>query len=206
MPFHGSTGFGYLITSPDYLVARSVIYKASLTGDNESPVLSDLELPVISSIQASLRSGSSYLGIVLPYFDEELLAELEARGNGSLVITRKLYDGDGEYIFNAPTISIPLQEVRYDRGSRSASLSVIGRGAATYSRDSAIEVTLAHLSGKYLSIDTSTSYLNYVMQSAFMAYLLPGDTVNHESDSGEISSLYINDQGRRRETRIKVTT
>ncbi len=129
--------------------AAQIIYTCTLTGDGESPALSDLVLPM-SSFQARMRDGDpSYLGCVIPncmvYADE-----ITARANGDIVVKKGYRFSDGSVQLEE-IARVDFESVRIDQGARSASATISGH--KTTSSSNSKEVTVQGVSYYCLQAD-----------------------------------------------------
>lgn len=107
-----------------------VVYRAYLTGDAETPPISDLELP-LASFQSTRRNGeSTYLFIVVPN-PMPYIAGMNARLNGDVVIQNGFALGDTETL--TELLRVNFESFRYDLGARSGSASLSGHKQVTYS-------------------------------------------------------------------------
>jgi len=129
--------------------AAQVIYTCTLTGDGESPALSDLTLPM-SSFQGRMRDGDpSYISAVIPncmvYADDIL-----ARQNGDIVIKKGYRFQDGTTQLEE-IARVDFESVRIDQGSKSASATISGH--KTISSTSVKTVTVEGVSYYCLQAD-----------------------------------------------------
>lgn len=129
--------------------AAQVIYTCTLTGDGESPAVSDLTLPM-SSFQGRMRDGDpSYISAVIPncmiYADDIL-----ARQNGDIVIKKGYRFQDGSTQLEE-IARVDFESVRIDKGSHSASATISGH--KTISSTSVKTVTVEGVSYYCLQAD-----------------------------------------------------
>lgn len=129
--------------------AAQVIYTCTLTGDGESPAVSDLTLPM-SSFQGRMRDGDpSYISAVIPncmvYADDIL-----ARQNGDIVIKKGYRFQDGTTQLEE-IARVDFESVRIDQGSKSASATISGH--KTISSSSVKTITVEGVSYYCLQAD-----------------------------------------------------
>jgi len=129
--------------------AAQVIYTCTLTGDGESPAVSDLTLPM-SSFQGRMRDGDpSYISAVIPncmvYADDIL-----ARQNGDIVIKKGYRFQDGTTQLEE-IARVDFESVRIDQGSKSASATI--EGHKTISSTSVKTITVEGVSYYCLQAD-----------------------------------------------------
>lgn len=105
-------------------------YNAILTGVADG--LADEVLTGLKSIQVRMRSGDpSYLNVVAVY-TTDLLAAIQARSNGNLVVNMVATPAGGGGSLTETLISAPLDTVRFDRGGESQSITLVGYKTQTY--------------------------------------------------------------------------
>ena len=156
------------------------VYRLIITGSADG--LSDLEVGKISSWQATNQAGnrSSFLQAVAPV-TSELLAAIESRSSGELVIEKgfKFSDGSERY---EEILRSNFDDFRYDRGARSFSATVSG-----YLRGQTPKNATRTLSGiRTVSLSSG----KYRVRCNVDLFLQPGMTVN----AGDVSfkADYIN--------------
>jgi hypothetical protein len=111
------------------LSSLQIIYKCYLTGDAETPVLDDLELPM-SSFQSTLRDGGpSYISCVIPaataYVDNII-----ARSHGDIVIKYGYRFQDGREQLTE-IARVDYEDIRVDTGAKSSSATISGHATTT---------------------------------------------------------------------------
>lgn len=99
------------------------IYRLYLTG---SPTI-ELSL---SSFSLRANAGGVFLSVVIPGASLETVEAIEARADETLILYRGIRFRDGAEQLDI-LVSATLQDVRYDAGARSGSLSLTGRVATT---------------------------------------------------------------------------
>ena len=160
--------------------AAQVIYRCILTGDQESPPLDDLVLPM-SSFQCRLRDGDpSYLACVIPsatnYADD-----ISARANGEIVVGKGYRLRDGT-VFLEEIARVDFESVAIDRGARSASVTITGH--KTTSSGTVKERALTGVSYSGLQADGKRRTRTDVDM-----FLRPGDTAIYEIDGADESYI-----------------
>lgn len=112
-----------------YAETLVITYEATLTGAADG--LSDYLIPRFRSIQIRLRQGDpSYLGVVLVY-SSDALGEIQSRSNGTLVVDM-IGKADGAEILREPLMIADLENIRYDRGVESQSITLVGYRTQTF--------------------------------------------------------------------------
>jgi hypothetical protein len=154
------------------------VYRCYLTGDKESPPITDLELPM-ASFQSRRRNGEqTYLSVIIPnptpYIDG-----INARINGDIVIYSGFAVGDTETI--TELLRVNFGNFRYDLGARSGSAQLIGHKQVTYTSPK----TRA-LSG--VSYQSVTDGVIRVRCEPDM-WLNPGDTADINGNTFVVDSL-----------------
>ena len=160
--------------------AAQVIYRCTLTGDQESPALDDLVLPM-SSFQCRLRDGDpSYLACVIPSATD-YADDISARSNGEIVVEKgyRLQDGT---VFLEEIARVDFESVAIDRGARSASATITGH--KTTSSGTAKERVLSGLSYSGLQADGKRR-----IRTEVDMFLRPGDTAVYEIDGADESYI-----------------
>jgi len=122
--------YGWQLRPEQYPTAQ-IIYTCTLTGDNESPPVTDLELPV-TSFQSRRRSGDpSYLSVFCP-FDDAYIDGIEERLNGAIIVKKGYKLQDGTYQMETIAESDFESFASYE-GANNASISLTGYRTTTYS-------------------------------------------------------------------------
>jgi len=162
--------------------AVQTIFTLTLTGDNESPALSDLTLPM-SSFQMRLQYGGNpnYLSAVVPNaVDYE--SDITARANGELVIRMGYKYQDGTT--NLEELArADFNELRVDTGAHSSSATLGGYDSAP-SYTSPKERTLSDVSYRALYEDGKRR-----LRAKIDMFLRPGDTVIYGTDEYVVGEL-----------------
>lgn len=176
-----SPAYLWQLRPEDYPTAQT-IYTCTLSGDNESPVLTDLEIPM-ASFTAYIRNGDpSYLSIIAP-FDADIITGIENRINGDLTIQKgyKLIDGS----FQMETIMISnFDSFSTFEGSRNSSISLTGYKTTTYTAQK--NVTLAGVS--YITRQSNTKLR---VRCDVNMFLFPNDIANYGSGTMTIGGIVI---------------
>lgn len=160
--------------------AAQVIYTCTLTGDGESPAVSDLTLPM-SSFQGRMRDGDpSYISAVIPncmiYADDIL-----ARQNGDIVIKKGYRFQDGSTQLEE-IARVDFESVRIDQGSKSASATISGH--KTISSTSVKTVTVEGVSYYCLQADGKRR-----VRALLDLFLRIGDTCIYGSGVGDYMTV-----------------
>lgn len=119
--------FGAVTLTPTITVktASKVLYSCTLSG---SP---DYALP-ISSFQARYRSSDpTYLSVVVPNITTHIDA-INARSSGTLTVTRTTYNAAGAQLQSDEVISVTLENIRFDTGTRRSSGTLDGHKTSTF--------------------------------------------------------------------------
>lgn len=162
-----SLAFGALQIWRDYVGARKYpeIYRLYLTG---SP---NIELP-ISSLQCRSDLYSLTLYLVVPWLTSDLIAAIEARLTGELVLFKGIRFPNGTEQIDE-MLRVPFGSLRYDMGPQSSSASISG--------------TIANSGGGRTRTLNGINYRNTIgttrrVRCAVDTYLQPGDTANLGND------------------------
>lgn len=147
----------------DYIGARKYpeVYRLYLTGTPH------IELP-LSSLQCRSDRNTLTLSLVVPGVTSDLIAAIEARLTGELVLMKGIRFENGiEQIDEM--LRVPLDSLRYDLGPQSGSASLAG--------------TIANSGGGRVRTLNGISYRNTIggvrrVRCAVDTYLQPGDTAN----------------------------
>lgn len=107
--------------------APPTIYRAVLTG---SP---DLELPLASFQCRRTAEGQTQVSLIVPSSSLTLLDAITARSSGDLIIRKGIRFSDGTEQLDE-LLRVVLTGVRYDAGTKSATLSLTGSDATETSR------------------------------------------------------------------------
>lgn len=99
-----------------------VFYRLYLTGGTGT-----IELP-LASVQARRYADSLWLSVVIPGITPALVASIEARSAGTLIVSQGVRLASGMEIAE-PLFAAPLTVTRIDQGGKSASLVLDGRAA-----------------------------------------------------------------------------
>ena len=168
----------WLRANKDLAVYR---YHSKITGGADG--LPDYSMSGLKSFQFRMRSGEpSYLSLVLVYTNE-LLSAISARQNGEIVLDMVAVVG-GEESLREELIRADFDSVRYDRGSQSQSISLVGYKTREYG-GSRVELK---------NVDTETMLADGRMRFHCARpdfYLRPGDTAiygSHEITVEQVSS------------------
>lgn len=102
-----------------------------LTGDKESPVLPDLELPM-SSFQGTLRNGEpSYLSCVIPN-SRDYADAIIARSHGEIIVKKGYRFPDGREVLEE-LARVNYESLQIDRGAFNDSATISGHKTVTSS-------------------------------------------------------------------------
>jgi len=124
--WEGATWAAWIAANGDKVVIK---YYFTLTGDGETPVVDDVEIP-IPSFQCRRRSGSpTYLSVVIRGTD--YADEVNARSNGDLKV-EMAYELYGSEIYRETVAIVDLEDIQVDEGSSSASIVLTGHRTITY--------------------------------------------------------------------------
>jgi len=101
----------------------------TLTGDGETPAVSDVEIP-ISSFQCRRRADSpTYLSVVIP--GTAYSSQITARSNGDLKL-EMAYILAGSIAYQSTIALVDLDEIQVDEGGGSSAITLIGYRTASY--------------------------------------------------------------------------
>ena len=124
--WEGATWAAWIAANGDKVVIK---YYFTLTGDGETPVVDDVEIP-IPSFQCRRRSGSpTYLSVVIRGTD--YADEVNARSNGDLKV-EMAYELYGSEIYRETVAIVDLEDIQVDEGSSSASIVLTGHRTIAY--------------------------------------------------------------------------
>ena len=156
-------------------------YYSKITGGADG--LSDYPIPGLKSFQFRMRSGDpSYLSLVFVY-TTALLSAISARENGEIVLDMVAVV-NGEESLREELIRAPFYSVRYDRGAKSQSLTLVGYQTREYG---GARVDLENVTTETMLADGRMQFR--CARPDF--YLRPGDTAvhgAHEITVGQITS------------------
>lgn len=160
-----------------------VLYRAFVTGSPNS--LDDLDV-VMSSFQMGLYSGTeSYMTMVTPY-SVDMLAALNARPDGELVIIQapQFAAGPGA---DFELARMNFSDYTYQRGARSAAIQLSGTRQRTNTSPTTIALTDALLTGdgyRLMSSGQVDFYLN-----PMRVWPSAGDTVTYDGNSFRVDRV-----------------
>lgn len=101
---------------------KKITFRLELTGTPDSTT--DINLPA-SSLSMTLKSGSrSYVYGVLP--DDSLIDQINLRPNGELVFYKTIHYTNGTQSSETEVFRANYDDMRYDLGPRSSSITVVG--------------------------------------------------------------------------------
>ena len=101
--------------------------------------LDDIRLPM-SSFQARLRDGQpTYFGAVVPMTDG-VVEGIQARTGGTLALYSGIITASGDEILEQMTVTT-LHSLRYDKGARSGSITVVGYVTETTTTSKVVDLT-----------------------------------------------------------------
>jgi len=145
-------------------------YHATITGGADG--LDDYVLTAPKSIQFRMRGGDakSYLSFVIPYTVDDLAA-INARQNGELVIDMAAIVGGVESL-REELLRADFYSVRFDRGPRSQSITLVGYKAISFGPGT---VTLENVLLETMTAEGLLSYRCAVPDF----YLRPGHTAKY---------------------------
>ena len=149
---------------------RATVYRLFLTG---TP---DLEL-LISSFQVRRNTDRRWLSVVVPAADSAVIAGIDARAAGSLVLMRGVRMDDGTEQIDE-MLRVPLTGIRMDSGANRASATLDGSGVETV-----IPKTRLLRGISYQAVDDGRRRVRCEVDT----YLAPGDT----ADFGDGNSLTV---------------
>lgn len=165
----------------DYPTVQT-IYTCTLSGDGESPPLTDIEIPMSSFTAYVRNTDPSYLSIIAP-FDADIIDGIGARLNGELTIQKgyKLIDGS----FQMETIIVSnFDSFSTFEGSRNASISMTGYKVKTYTAQK--NVTLSGVSYVTRQSNTKTR-----VRCDVDMFLCPNDIANYGSGTMTVGEMVI---------------
>lgn len=155
-------------------------YYFTLTGDNESPPLADIMIPM-SSFQARRKSGEpTFLSVVLP--GTSMKSDIEARVNGEMII-EMAYELNGTIEYREEILRVDFERLREDTGGRNQSLTLQG-----HKTESFVGKTIWLTDVMYKRDDDGD--LAYRCASCDL-YLNPGDTARYGSDSFTVNQIVL---------------
>ena len=159
-------------------IPQAPFYQLVLTGAADGKP--DAVLPM-SSFEARARSGEpTYLRATIPW-TTELAQAVTERPNGELVVYRGLRSHDGLEVVDE-ILRVNLEDIRIDRGGRSASITLVGHKQTTNPNPVGIE-----LSGTIYRREINGLRAYRVAASN---WLRPGDTVTL-TDVGETLTVGV---------------
>lgn len=166
--------------------AAQIIFTCTLTGDGESPVLLDLDLPMASFQMRLKADGPNYLSVVIPNA-ADYEAEISARSNGQIVVKMGYRFQDGSESLEE-LARADFDTLRVDTGASSSSATLAGYDSAT-SYDSPKEWTIGDVSYRCLQENGLVR-----LRAKIDMFLRPGDTVIYGSDEFIVGEIiyYIN--------------
>lgn len=140
--------------------------------------LVDLDL-AISSVQARMRDGKpTYLNAVVPVADDDTIDDIQARiPDGRLILYSGVRTIDGDEIVEE-LINAELDSIRYDKGGRSGSITMIGYVVRATETSKEVEV-----SGLSTFTYQASGKRRIRCEPSF--FLLPGDVAVYGDDTGE---------------------
>ena len=101
--------------------------------------LDDIRLPM-SSFQARLRDGQpTYFGAVVP-MEDGVVDAIQARTGGTLTLFSGVITASGDEILEPMTVTT-LHSLRYDKGARSGSVTVVGYVTETTTTSKVVDLT-----------------------------------------------------------------
>lgn len=165
----------------DYPTVQT-IYTCTLSGDGESPPLTDIEIPMSSFTAYVRNTDPSYLSIIAP-FDADIIDGIGARLNGELTIQKgyKMIDGS----FQMETIIVSnFDSFSTFEGSRNASISMTGYKVKTYTAQK--NVTLSGVSYVTRQSNTKTR-----VRCDVDMFLCPNDIANYGSGTMTVGEMVI---------------
>lgn len=146
----------------------------------------DLKISV-SSLQATLyRDKSSFISVTIPN-TQGLIANIQARPNGQLVVDRLISFNGIEQALDS--ISLPTSGFRYDRGPVSSTSTLEGRGVLTL--PAAALVIVQGVYQKKSLIESGVSYVVFSIPYASLGNINSGDTFIDDLDTYTIKRIEI---------------
>ncbi|MBW2342499.1 MAG: hypothetical protein JRF53_00540 [Deltaproteobacteria bacterium] len=157
-------------------------YYLTLTGDNETPPVADITIPM-TSFQARRKSGDpTFLAAVIPGTDYE--AAINARSNGEMII-EMAYELHGVIEYQEEIIRADLDPdgIRVDEGGRNQSIILTGHKTESF----VSKVSWLHDVTYKRDIDGDLAY----RCASCDLYLNPGDTAKYGSDSFTVNQVVL---------------
>lgn len=145
-------GSGFLFAQPEYQILGYAATMRSFAASRRWAVSSEriaqtiyictldgIRLPM-SSFQARLRDGQpTYFGAVVPMV-EGLVEDIQDRTGGVLTLHSGVLTATGREILE-PMVVTTMHSVRYDKGARSGSITVVGYVTETTTTSKVVEIS-----------------------------------------------------------------